>query len=179
MNTPLQQAAQAVIDRWDSPSWKDEPPTAVVIGALRKALADEQTQAVEPVGVVTFLPGSVRPILSRLPGARLNSGDKLFTHPAGEPVCPDCHAPGLLYECAHCSASNYPAPPPAEHLSEILAEKGLNLRTEFEPKPLPRRHDYAAFKAECEREKANPLDERAELIACLLEKYHEEIGVLK
>jgi len=45
MNTPLQQAAQAVIDRWDSPSWKDEPPTAVVIGALRKALADEQAQA--------------------------------------------------------------------------------------------------------------------------------------
>ncbi len=47
--TPLQQAAQAVIARWDSPKWKDEAPTAVVIGALLKALTDEQAQAVEPV----------------------------------------------------------------------------------------------------------------------------------
>jgi len=28
-----------------------------------------------------------------------------------EPSCPDCHAPHLLYECVHCSASNYPAAP--------------------------------------------------------------------
>lgn len=49
MNTPLQQAAQAVIARWESPKWKDEAPTAVVIGALLKALTDEQAQAVEPV----------------------------------------------------------------------------------------------------------------------------------
>lgn len=46
--TPLQRAARAVIARWDSPSWKDEPPTAVVIDALRKALATEQAQAMEP-----------------------------------------------------------------------------------------------------------------------------------
>ena len=44
--TPLQQAAQAVIDRWDSPLWKDDAPTAVVIGALLKALYDERAQAV-------------------------------------------------------------------------------------------------------------------------------------
>ena len=49
MNTPLQQAAQAVIDRWDSPLWKDQPQTGVYIAELRKALADEQAQAVEPV----------------------------------------------------------------------------------------------------------------------------------
>jgi len=47
--TPLQQAAQAVIARWESPKWKDEAPTAVVIGALLKALTDEQAQSVEPV----------------------------------------------------------------------------------------------------------------------------------
>jgi hypothetical protein len=28
-----------------------------------------------------------------------------------EPSCPDCKAPDLLYECIHCSASNYPAAP--------------------------------------------------------------------
>ena len=49
MNTPLQQAAQAVIDRWDSPLWKDQPHTGVYIAELRKAIAGEQAQAVEPV----------------------------------------------------------------------------------------------------------------------------------
>lgn len=48
MTTALQQAAQAVIDRWDSPSWKDQPHTSVYIAELRKAIADEQAQAVEP-----------------------------------------------------------------------------------------------------------------------------------
>ena len=43
--TPLQQAAHAVIDRWDSPLWKDQPHTGVYIAELRKALADEQGQA--------------------------------------------------------------------------------------------------------------------------------------
>jgi hypothetical protein len=28
-----------------------------------------------------------------------------------EPSCPDCKAPDLLYECIHCSASNYPPEP--------------------------------------------------------------------
>jgi len=45
MTTPLQTAAQAVIARWESPKWKDEAPTAVVIDALRKALATEQAAA--------------------------------------------------------------------------------------------------------------------------------------
>ena len=44
--TPLQQAAQAVIARWDKTRYvmQDE------MSALRDALADEQTQAVEPHG---------------------------------------------------------------------------------------------------------------------------------
>lgn len=49
MTTPLQQAAQAVIDRWDSPAWKDRPHTAEYIEGLRKALDDEIAQSVEPV----------------------------------------------------------------------------------------------------------------------------------
>lgn len=34
----LESAAQAVIDRWDSPSWKDLPPTRDAIERLRAAL---------------------------------------------------------------------------------------------------------------------------------------------
>jgi len=47
--TPLQKAAQAVIERWDSPAWKDQPHTANYIAELRKALDAELQQAVEPV----------------------------------------------------------------------------------------------------------------------------------
>jgi len=49
VTTPLQTAAQAVIDRWDSPSWKDQPHTGEYILALRKALDAELQQAVETV----------------------------------------------------------------------------------------------------------------------------------
>jgi hypothetical protein len=34
----LVDAAQAVVDRWDTPSWKDVPATAEYINALRNAL---------------------------------------------------------------------------------------------------------------------------------------------
>jgi hypothetical protein len=40
----LRTAAQAVIDRWDTPKWKDAPATAGYIAALRDALAAEQTE---------------------------------------------------------------------------------------------------------------------------------------
>ena len=33
-------AAQALIDRWDTPLWKDVPATANYINDLRKALAE-------------------------------------------------------------------------------------------------------------------------------------------
>ena len=46
--TNLQTAAQAVLDRWDSPLWKDQPHTGVYIAELRKAIAEEQAQAMEP-----------------------------------------------------------------------------------------------------------------------------------
>ena len=50
MNTPLQKAAQAMIDRWDTPGWRDVPPTSKHIGALRIALANELAQqAATPV----------------------------------------------------------------------------------------------------------------------------------
>jgi len=34
----LRKAAQAVVDRWDSPTWKDLPNTGISINDLRKAL---------------------------------------------------------------------------------------------------------------------------------------------
>jgi len=55
--TPLQKAAQAVIDRWDSPAWKDQPHTAEYIAELRRALDAEIAQAVEPVATVQCIHG--------------------------------------------------------------------------------------------------------------------------
>jgi hypothetical protein len=43
MTTPsLPEAAQAVIDRWDTPMWKDVPATGEFINALRSALAADR-----------------------------------------------------------------------------------------------------------------------------------------
>lgn len=41
-NRKLREAAQAVIDRWDTPLWKDVPATAEYIGRLRAALGEKQ-----------------------------------------------------------------------------------------------------------------------------------------
>lgn len=37
-NIRIRDAAQAVIERWESPAWKDNEPTAAVIYRLRDAL---------------------------------------------------------------------------------------------------------------------------------------------
>lgn len=44
----LRTAAQAVVDRWDTPLWKDVPATAEYIGRLRAALAAGQVVAPHP-----------------------------------------------------------------------------------------------------------------------------------
>lgn len=38
----LIEAAQAVVDRWDTPLWKDAPATAESINALRNALSESR-----------------------------------------------------------------------------------------------------------------------------------------
>ena len=48
--TPLQKAAQALVNRWDLPTWKNQSPTADYISELRKALDAEISQSVEHVG---------------------------------------------------------------------------------------------------------------------------------
>lgn len=40
-NTELRDAARSVIDRWDTPHWKDVPATAEYIGRLRAALGEK------------------------------------------------------------------------------------------------------------------------------------------
>ena len=45
----LRTAAQAVVDRWDTPLWKDVPATAEYIGRLRAALAAGQAAAAQAV----------------------------------------------------------------------------------------------------------------------------------
>jgi NTP pyrophosphatase (non-canonical NTP hydrolase) len=39
----LLDAAKAVVERWDSPNWKDLPSTGVYINALRQAIEKEQS----------------------------------------------------------------------------------------------------------------------------------------
>lgn len=41
---PLREAAQEVIDRWDTPLWKHALATAVIINRLRRALAAQTGQ---------------------------------------------------------------------------------------------------------------------------------------
>ena len=45
---PLVEAAQALVDRWDTPLWKDVPHTGAFIGRLRKALSPYTTRAAQP-----------------------------------------------------------------------------------------------------------------------------------
>ena len=51
----LRTAAQAVVDRWDTPLWKDVPATAEYIGRLRAALAAGQATAAKAVVPTGFL----------------------------------------------------------------------------------------------------------------------------
>lgn len=78
MTTPLQIAAQHLIDRWDSPLWKDQPHTGVYIAELRKALEAEQVQTVDPVATVQCINGVTIGYLDAMQPV----GTKLYLHPA-------------------------------------------------------------------------------------------------
>ena len=102
--TPLQTAAQAVIARWESPKWKDEAPTAVVIGALLKALTDEQAQAVKPVATVQCVRGVTIGYLDVMQPV----GTKLYLHPAPLVTKPDSRPQNCGSN--HCSCIECPYP---------------------------------------------------------------------
>ena len=60
--TDLEQAAQAVLVRWDSPAWDwaHQGPTAALMADLRRALAAHKEQA-EPVASKPLVGNSVMP----------------------------------------------------------------------------------------------------------------------
>ena len=64
----LRTAAQAVVDRWDTPLWKDVPATAEYIGRLRAALAAGQATAAQPGVVYAELPAPNYPKSGGFPG---------------------------------------------------------------------------------------------------------------
>ena len=79
----LRTAAQAVVDRWDTPLWKDVPATAEYIGRLRAALAAGQAtaaQAVVPAGwklvPVDATDDMLRAIRNQRSGGRVGAGDR-------------------------------------------------------------------------------------------------------
>ena len=57
----LRTAAQAVVDRWDTPLWKDVPATAEYIGRLRAALAAGQATAAQQGAAYAALPDEGEP----------------------------------------------------------------------------------------------------------------------
>ncbi len=69
----LRTAAQAVVDRWDTPLWKDTPSTAEYIGRLRTALASAPAQPVaEPLKVFSKGPWTFRETGQDFSGADLD-----------------------------------------------------------------------------------------------------------
>ena len=44
MTNDLIESAKAVVERWDSPLWKDQPHTAEYIHRLREAISDSELQ---------------------------------------------------------------------------------------------------------------------------------------
>ena len=102
MTTPLQQAAKAMIDRWESPDWKDTPHTAHYIAELRKALDAEITQSAEPYAVFQGLVDSGEhgafnlDLLKMIP-----RGAYLYLH-SPQPQATTPAVPELLEELENC-----------------------------------------------------------------------------
>lgn len=78
---------------------------------------------------------------------------------AASPACPSCHAPGLLYECVHCSANSYPedfAQQTKSKDAELIATHAKLAEAELRANQLE-----SQFKSQC-RITASALDERAQ-----------------
>ena len=98
--TNLQQAAQALINRWNSQAWKDQPHTAEFVEQLRKALNDELAQSVEPYAVFQGLVDSGEhgafnlDLLKMIP-----RGAYLYLHPPQ----PQATTPSIRQHCRECA----------------------------------------------------------------------------
>lgn len=81
MNTPLQQAASVILEAISTTDFTCR--LGEQLDALEKALADEQAQAVEPVGVFDIAVTEKMAVIDYdCTKHSLKSGDKLYTHPA-------------------------------------------------------------------------------------------------
>ena len=116
--SPLQQTAQAVIDRWDAPSWKDQPHTAEYIAELRKALDAEIAQAVEPYGWM------VKGVANEMRG----SLDKEIQEQKAGHIGGDCHAYPVYLHPPQPQATT---PVPAEVLEAIRRSGHALVKTQF------------------------------------------------
>ena len=97
MNTPLQQAAQAVITRWNSQAWKDQPHTAHYIEELRKALDAELAQSVEPAAHRSKLEsGSYTYCLT---DQFFDNAEPVYLHPPQPQATP----PSIRQHCRECA----------------------------------------------------------------------------
>ena len=107
MTTPLQKAAQAVIDRWDAPACEKQPQTAEYIyEQLRKALDAEIAQAVEPVAVFNGLVDSGEHGAFNLDMLKMiPRGAHLYLHPP-QPNYGWLDAVDKEMVCAHLGVAN-------------------------------------------------------------------------
>lgn len=93
MTTKLEQAARALLAHWDTPAWKYEKPTADLIGALREALADFQSET----GIENNQADSLK---DHIRDATKMVSDHIAD--AGKMVLDDPHQPHRLCECTAC-----------------------------------------------------------------------------
>ena len=91
----LRTAAQAVVDRWDTPLWKDVPSTAEYIGRLRAALA--AGQAIELIGAPTD--ERMRAVRRVLRGAVIVAEDDGKVAPLPGAVYAELPEPDLFADC--------------------------------------------------------------------------------
>lgn len=143
----LREAAQALIDRWETPLWKDAPATAEYIHRLRAALADKPTGEGLPQAMVSrnmwcgkfkgihdFSPFccdsdpkcvefEIHPVGTRA-ALRATAHDSGLRE-AADPDCKMCNGGGKLYEGGDRNAPSMECPQCIEkfrHISPSEAE---------------------------------------------------------
>ena len=83
------------------------PTKVMVLEAAIKDLA----RWLEAGAAISKREGATNCLVMQEDGSILGGLHVDFSQVANQPVCPDCNAEGLLYECVWCSANNYPATP--------------------------------------------------------------------
>jgi len=85
MSAALIEAARAVVERWDTPLWKDVPATAVYINALRTALAAAEAQPASDLVITNNDAGQIVAVTRQDADGRILEV-LAEAQPVGEPV---------------------------------------------------------------------------------------------